>query len=377
MAKKLLSTTYVIKHAEELFHSIRWEGGIVVCPYCGSIHVYSTTDQYHYRCRDCKRKFSDRTQSLFHGCRLPMSVCMQAIHEMTVDNYVSAGVLSVKLGIDRKSAWLLQLKLRRCMEQDRWLLEGIIAQDECYIGGSLSNFHYARKWDLLNEKGIIQIPNPHGAYDENGNKIRFTKSEVYQLSEQIKQPVYGLNDGKKIVLMATPNPIKKEYLRYIYKKHVVGDSVTVSDESSLYEGWTKATGAKLHTNNHHNNQYVTEHSLSSNRIENTFSWLKRGFVGRITHCKYHQLYLNEFVFRYNTRDMTTYDRFKTLVQSTIGKHYTYKDIRNYDPYADFPKPKIRRKGKLTLDEIRETLMDGWVSVLEQDGRLYTRKDFNL
>lgn len=37
--KTRLSTAEVIKNAEEIFHRIRWKNGIVVCPYCGSIHI--------------------------------------------------------------------------------------------------------------------------------------------------------------------------------------------------------------------------------------------------------------------------------------------------------------------------------------------------
>ena len=355
-----LSTVEIVKHAAELFHKVRWTDGIVVCPYCGSIHI-KTIGEYKYKCNHCKVRFNDRTKTLLHGSKLSIEVWMLGIYEMMVDNFVSSTVLAKKLGINQKSAWLLQTKLRYSMEQDRWLLEGIIAQDEMYVGGSLSNYHYSRKWDLLRKGGFIQ-----------GNPDRYTKSELYALNSSLKQPVFGMNDGKHIALHATPNPIKKEYIRYLYGKHVVGDSITVSDESSLYEGWTEYTGAELHTNNHHNNHYITEDGYTSNRIENTFSWFKRGFVSRPTHCKYHQFYLNEFVFRYNTRNLDTEERFRTLISSTIGKCITYKEIRAYDAYKCLPHVRTRKKNKLTLDEIKNLLSYGCIESFTQDGRTYTR-----
>ena len=363
--KKKLSTAEVISNAEKIFHDIRWKNGIVVCPYCGSIHI-KEYNGYKYKCNHCKNRFSDRTKTLMHGSKLSIGVWMQAIYEMMVDNFISSNVLAVKLGINQKSAWLLQTKLRYSMEQDRWLLEGVIAQDEAYIGGCLSNYHYSRKWDLLRKGGFIE-----------GNVDKYTKSELYALNASLKQPVFGMNDGKRIILRSTPNPIKKEYIRYIYNKHVVGDSVTVSDESKLYEDWTKFTGAELHTNNHHENHYITEDGYTSNRIENTFSWYKRGFGGRITHCKYHQFYLNEFVFRYNTRELSTEDRFNTLIASTIGKHITYNDIRTYNAYGDLPKVKVYKKNKFTLDEIRNMLHTGIYSSIEQNGRVYTKDNIDL
>ena len=359
-----LSTAQVIKHAGELFHKARWTNGIVVCPYCGSIHI-KAIGEYRYKCNSCKNRFNDRTRTLLHGSKLSIEVWMQGIYEMMVDNFVSSPVLAKKLGINQKSAWLLQTKLRYAMEQDRWLLEGVIAQDEMYVGGSLSNYHYSRKWDLLRKGGFIE-----------GDVDRYTKSEIYALNSSLKHPVFGMNDGKYIVLTSTPNPIKKEYIRHIYTKHVVGDSITVSDESSLYEGWTEYTGAELHTNNHHNNQYTTGDGFTSNRIENTFSWYKRGFVSRPTHCKYQQFYLNEFVFRYNTRKMSTQERFTTLIGSTVGKVITYKKIRAYNAYEGLPNVPKRKKNKLSLEDIKNMLMSGCVASVEQNGRIYTRAFFN-
>ena len=186
--KTKLSTAEVIKNAEEIFHGIRWKNGIVVCPYCGSIHI-KEYDGYKYKCNHCKNRFSDRTKTLMHGSKLSIGVWMQAIYEMMVDNFISSNVLAVKLGINQKSAWLLQTKLRYSMEQDRWLLEGVIAQDEAYIGGCLSNYHYSRKWDLLRKGRFIE-----------GNIDRYTKSEIYALNASLKQPVFGMNDGNKVVL---------------------------------------------------------------------------------------------------------------------------------------------------------------------------------
>lgn len=358
MAKKHLTTAQVIRNAEEIFHGLRWLHGIVVCPYCGSIHV-KDYGGYHYRCMDCKRKFSDRTNTLMHGSKLSIQVWMQGIYEMMVDNFCSSIVLAKKLGINRKSAWLLQMKLRNSMDMDRWLLEGVIAQDEMYVGGSLSNFHYSRKWDLLRSGHYV-----------TGDAKRYDKQAIFHLNSDLKQPVFGMTNGDAVVLYATPNPIKSDYIKYIYRKHVTGDSVTVSDESSLYYGWEKEIG-EIHMNNHHNNQYVADGGFTSNPIENKFSWYKRGFGGRITHCKYHQFYLNEYCFRYNTRTMTTEERFKALVGGTIGKRVTYKTIRQYRPFSEF---KVKNKNLLTIEEIKDLLTFAYVERFEQDGKVYTYQD---
>ena len=350
-----LSTAEVIQNAAEIFHNLRWKNGIVVCPYCGSIHI-KEYDGYKYKCNDCKNRFSDKTNTLMHGSKLPVSIWMQAIYELSVDNLISSVVLAVKLGINQKSAWLLRTKINYSLEQDKTILEGVVAQDEMYVGGSLSNYHYSRKWDLLRKGNYIE-----------GNEKRYSKQALFALNSDLKQPVFGMTNGEKVVLYATPNPIKKEYIQQLYKSHARG-GIVVSDESKLYLGWEKATGSELHCNNHHNNQYKTEDGYTSNAIENKFSWFKRGFTGRITHCKYHQFYLNEFCFRYNTRGLSTEERFEAVISSTIGKHITYRQIKEYKPFSQFT---IKEKNLFSIEEIKRILSYGGVQSIEQDGRIYT------
>lgn len=84
---KKLSTKEIIRYGAKIFHVLRWADGIVVCPYCGSIHKKDYGD-YHYRCLYCKRKFSDRTRTLMHGSKLPVVVWMEALYEVISNNFV-------------------------------------------------------------------------------------------------------------------------------------------------------------------------------------------------------------------------------------------------------------------------------------------------
>ena len=360
--KHKLSTAEVIRNAEQIFHRLRWKYEIVVCPYCGSMHIRDYGN-YHYKCNSCKNRFTDKTKTLMHGSKLSISTWLQAIYELSVDNMISDGTLAIKLGISINSAWLLHKKIQYSLPQDRYILEGIVAQDEMYVGGSLSNYHYSRKWKLLRDGHFV-----------SSDETRYSKAALFSLNSSLKQPVFGMNDGKQIVLFALPNRLRKEYLYQLNKKHVAKGSITVSDESALYNEWEANTGCEIHMNNHHDNQYVTDDGYTSNRIENTFSWYKRGFGARITHCKYHQLYLNEFVFRYNNRELSTEDMFNVIVSNTIGKHVTYKQIREYNQLAGFKIRKKKHVGDLSLEEIKKLLSHGMVERFEQNGRVYTYKD---
>ena len=386
--RRKLSVLEVTKDAEHIFHRYRWALGIVVCPYCGSIHVTQIGNEYKYKCNSCKNRFNDKTRTLLHGSKLSVQVWMLGLYEILSTNYISSIELATKLGINQKSAWLMLSKLRYALDENDIVLcdsttkgsgndsEDWISMDEAYLGGCLTNYHYSRKLRLLKERHFITDFSIEDA-KKRGQRL-YEKSDIYALNSSLKAPVFGMTDKGKAVLYATPNPIRKEYIREIYKGHVKGECLAVSDESRLYDGWTKEIGSPLVTNNHHNNHYITHSEtlhaqVSSNRIENRFSWLKRGFGSRITHCKYHQLYLNEWCFRFNTRDMSTEDRLGRAIEKMKGARVTLALIRQSVPESRF---KVKRaKNSLAPDDIEKIMSYGFVSRLEDGHKKYYEEDY--
>jgi len=378
--RRKLSVLEVTKDAEHIFHRYRWALGIVVCPYCGSIHVTQIGNEYKYKCNSCKNRFNDKTRTLLHGSKLSVQVWMLGLYEILSTNYISSIELATKLGINQKSAWLMLSKLRYALDENDIVLgndsEDWISMDEAYLGGCLTNYHYSRKLRLLKERHFITDFSIEDA-KKRGQRL-YEKSDIYALNSSLKAPVFGMTDKGKAVLYATPNPIRKEYIREIYKGHVKGECLAVSDESRLYDGWTKEIGSPLVTNNHHNNHYITHSEtlhaqVSSNRIENRFSWLKRGFGSRITHCKYHQLYLNEWCFRFNTRDMSTEDRLGRAIEKMKGARVTLALIRESVPEKRF---EIKRaKNSLAPDEIELIMSSGFAESIEDGHRKYYSKDY--
>lgn len=88
---------------------------------------------------------------------------------------------------------------------------------------------------------------------------------------------------------------------------------------------------KLYTRyiaNHSNGQYV-DGDATTNSIESFWSILKRGIIGiyhKTSHKHLHR-YVNEFVFRYNTRKVTDSMRFNLLLCNTQYR-ITYKQLTN-------------------------------------------------
>lgn len=394
--RRKLSVLEVTKDAEHIFHRYRWALGIVVCPYCGSIHVtqsqapnrFAKGNEYKYKCNSCKNRFNDKTRTLLHGSKLSVQVWMLGLYEILSTNYISSIELATKLGINQKSAWLMLSKLRYALDENDIVLgndsEDWISMDEAYLGGCLTNYHYSRKLRLLKERHFITDFSIEDA-KKRGQRL-YEKSDIYALNSSLKAPVFGMTDKGKAVLYATPNPIRKEYIREIYKGHVKGECLAVSDESRLYDGWTKEIGSPLVTNNHHNNHYITHSEtlhaqVSSNRIENRFSWLKRGFGSRITHCKYHQLYLNEWCFRFNTRDMSTEDRLGRAIEKMRGARVTLALIRESVPEKRFEikRAKNSRGSNLSAaiapDEIELIMSSGFAESIEDGHKKYYSKDY--
>ena len=72
-----------------------------------------------------------------------------------------------------------------------------------------------------------------------------------------------------------------------------------------------------------------ERRVSTNTIESFWAILKRGIYGiyHFTSRKHLHLYVDEFVFRYNTRKGTESNRFNLLLNNIENK-ITYKELTN-------------------------------------------------
>jgi hypothetical protein len=77
---------------------------------------------------------------------------------------------------------------------------------------------------------------------------------------------------------------------------------------------------------HSSKQYVNGR-IHTNTIEGFWSLLKRGIFGiyHFTSKKHLQMYVDEFVFRYNTRKGTENERFNLLL-GNIENRITYKEL---------------------------------------------------
>lgn len=157
---------------------------------------------------------------------------------------------------------------------------------------------------------------------KNINRHKDKKVEKCQgRSYKDKVPVFGaIERGGKIFARVVPNTQAKTLVPIVKKNVEVGSSVYT-------DGWSYKGLEKKYTQmsvDHGKHFYgmllVTEDGevieVTTNRIENAWSVFKRTMKGTYIHVskKYLQRYVDEFVFRFNTRKISKYERIELLLQ---------------------------------------------------------------
>lgn len=281
-----------IDHLEVL----RWNGN-VVSPFDASSRVYNCKGN-KYKCKNSGKYFNVKTNTIFDNTKMDLRKWFMAIWLVTSHK---KGISSLQLGRDlditQKSAWFMLQRIRNCFglndEQD---LKGEVEIDETYVGGIAKN---------------------------RPAKIRKDKSEE-TVEKYKKSTVLGMVERKgNVRAMHVANASENELLPHI-AKNISSKSIIYSDELSSYNKLKRVYDHK--TVAHSRGEYVRGR-VSTNTIESFWALLKRGIYGiyHFTSKKHLQLYVDEFVFRYNTRQGTEGERFDLLL-SNIENRITYKEL---------------------------------------------------
>lgn len=256
--------------------------------------------------------------------------------------------------------------LRDSYSQEATILSGDVAVDEVYLGGKWSSIIMPKKIDILKRYDL---------WYEGDVRRTWHKRNIRRAISEYKQPVYGMNDGDRIVLQALPHRFNSADILEITQSHSGGNiKHLISDQATYYKDILE-TGMDVIQMNHSKGEFRNG-DYSSNRIEGTFSHLKRRYRCHYVrpNKKYIQLYLNEFCFRWNNRDADVMDRLATGMAFCVTRgRVTHRDIDNYSWDKKFSQRKPKR-----YDSIDDYLDEDWpafVSTIEAGGIEYTRKEF--
>jgi len=284
------------------FEAKRWPNG-ARCPGCGSADVLRGRQEKRRRqlwyCHGCRDQFSVTSGTVMNSTKLPLRKWLFAFHLMGASKKgISSLQLSRMLRITYKTAWHLTHRIRETMTENGQKFTGIVETDETYIGGK--------------RKG-------------RGRGFRGNKMAVQTIVKRNKQ---GQHDGKaQTIALNTSSPDGRTVGAKLRTHTEPEKTVLMTDESPIYAKVGESFDDH-HTVNHKREDYAhvapDGHLATTNTAEGLFANLKRQIVGTHHHTSKKHLprYLEEYDFKYNTREGTDTERSESAIGAIEGKRLT-------------------------------------------------------
>lgn len=286
---KFSSQETCIQHLEEL----RWQNE-PECPYCKSRQSTHRKGTHRHQCNTCNSSYSVLVGTIFEDTKLPLFKWFLAISLMlNAKKGLSALQLGRDIGVNRKTAWYLQMRIRKAMQEGdgQDLFKGIVEIDETYIGGAQRN-HSKQKRQERRESGL-----------------NFT-------GMQHKQAVIGLLERAGRIKLEVLEKAQGKTIKPIIEQTVSTEACLVTDGFGAYRGLEKQY--KEHQVLNKEKEEYVRGDYHTNTLEGFWTLLKRGIYGQYhkVSIKHLQSYLDEFTFKYNHR--TNKSNFALFLNKTMA-----------------------------------------------------------
>ncbi len=280
---------------------LRWNGGPAVCPFCKHKKVYELKGIYkRYKCASCRKHFSAIKGTIFENSIIPLSKWFMAIFILTTHRKgISSVQVARDIGVTQKTAWFMMQRVRNAIKQQSFTLDKlgkdkVVETDEAYFTGQPKNMHKKKQLEV----------------QKNGDKNKIVVAGAVER-------------GGEVRLKSIEHTSYKTIIPFLVK-NVYQGSKLMSDEHVAYQ--TMGRVFEHQTIRHMVKEYVRG-EVHTNTIENFWSLLKRGVYGtyHFITVKHVQNYLEEFAFRFNSRNISEAQRFDKLV-SLSSHRITYKAL---------------------------------------------------
>src|ERR1700691_2654788 len=118
--------------------SMRWPNG-PVCPDCQTENPYYIKTQRRWKCRECRRQFSVKLNTIFEDSAIKLDKWLTAMWMLAnCKNGISSYEISRSIGVTQKSAWFMLHRIREAMKNKSVLKLGSsggpVEVDEAFIG---------------------------------------------------------------------------------------------------------------------------------------------------------------------------------------------------------------------------------------------------
>ncbi len=302
--------------AREYLEAQRWPTG-AVCPFCkkqetvkalpaeammskpSKKNPISKPTPGYFHCRECRKKFTVCTDSVMERTHIPLAKWVLAFRLMAASKKgMSALQLQRMLGVQYKTAWFLEMRIREAMTPEAETSgpigggNKVVESDETFVGGKKKNVHNGK-------------PEPK-------------KRAVVTLVER---------DGE-VRAKHVPNVTAKNVKEHL-QANVAKASWIMTDDSNVYLSATKGFGGHLSVN-HSQDEYVRLGGfVHVNTAESFHAIVKRQMYGTHHAVSEHHLqrYINEIAFKWNNRIALGIDdtkRTENAIKGAEGKRLTYR-----------------------------------------------------
>lgn len=311
--RELITTMPDEKTCRDYVVQQRWNGK-PVCPYCSYDKCYVIEGGKRFKCgsKTCYAKFSVTVGTVMEDSKIPICKWLTAIYLCTAHKKgISSYQLGKDIGVAQNSAWFMLHRIRKMMKVAGITpLADIVETDLTYVGGKISNKSNKHR------KEYAESPNPFA-----------NKTSVLGLTQR---------QGNTVMQIVPEN--EENAVDRMVRENVQSNTTLITDEAAAFGSLSNQYDHN--TVHHKNNEYARLH-FHTNSIEGVFSHFKRMVVGTYHQLSYKhtQQYLNEFTYRFNTREMKDADRFVATFKNMHGKLPYKVLIASKDKEAKIIKPK--------------------------------------
>lgn len=302
----------------ETVAAMRWPNGVKCPDGCLTENPYYIKTQKRWKCRNCRRQFSVKVNSIFEDSPISLSKWLPALWLLvSCKNGISSYEVARDLGVTQKTAWFMLQRLRLVLKAKDFGTKmgsndgGEVEVDESFVGGKMKNMHRRRanslnqvRREVTGEDGQVRVAN--------------------------KTAVLGMldRDSRQVRAMVVPN-VKRETLQAEILNNVKFGSRVYTDSAVAYDNLRRKY---VHDVVNHAETYVNGR-IHTNGLENFWSLMKRNLAGTYVAVEPYHLsrYLDEQMFRFNNRatkdnPLSDSDRFLLALSQVANKRLTYREL---------------------------------------------------